>query len=374
MTPRFRTPEDETSWRRTADASRHLADHFGEAPALVLFLLPIIDWTPVDDEGPMDIGPLYASVYPAVQNFMLAARDLGIGTALDDGRAHPPRRAAGTARHPRDDGGGRGRPDGPPDRKLRRRSPQAGRRGHPLGRVRQQAVPSEEGWSMAITSISDLARVHGVERRDNVALAGRRSGITYGELDERTNRVANALLAEGVDPQDRVAFLDKNGPEYFDVLIGAAKVNAVDVAVNWRLAAPEVAYIVNDSQSKVLHRGRGVRARARRDRGRPHHRQEDRRRRIASSARVVRGLDRSPRRAPIPGSQAGPDDVALQFYSSGTTGLPKGVMLTNTNLFTAMDGLEPRGSASARLGQPRRDAAVPHRRRRMGVRRPHRRV
>ncbi|HTN79992.1 MAG TPA: nitroreductase family protein [Acidimicrobiales bacterium] len=82
VTPRFRTPEDESSWRRTAAASRHLADHFGEAPAMVLFLLPIIEWTPRDDEGPMDIGPLYASVYPAVQNFMLAARGLGIGTAL----------------------------------------------------------------------------------------------------------------------------------------------------------------------------------------------------------------------------------------------------------------------------------------------------
>ena len=82
MTPRFRTPEDEASWRRTAEASRHLADHFGEAPALVLFLLPMIDWMPADDEGRMDIGPLYASVYPAVQNFMLAARELGIGTAL----------------------------------------------------------------------------------------------------------------------------------------------------------------------------------------------------------------------------------------------------------------------------------------------------
>jgi len=79
---RFRTPEDEASWSRTFAASRHLADHLGEAPALVLFLLPIIDWTPSDGDGPMDIGPLYASIYPAVQNFMLAARDLGIGTAL----------------------------------------------------------------------------------------------------------------------------------------------------------------------------------------------------------------------------------------------------------------------------------------------------
>jgi nitroreductase len=78
----FRTPEDEASWRRTRDASRHLADHLGEAPALVLFLLPVIPWTPSDADGPMDIGPLYASAYPAVQNFCVAARALGLGTAL----------------------------------------------------------------------------------------------------------------------------------------------------------------------------------------------------------------------------------------------------------------------------------------------------
>ena len=79
---RFRTPEDEASFARTVAASRHLADHIGEAPAHVLFLVPTIDWTVRDSEGPMDIGPLYGSVYPAVQNLMLAARGLGIGTAL----------------------------------------------------------------------------------------------------------------------------------------------------------------------------------------------------------------------------------------------------------------------------------------------------
>lgn len=81
-TPRFRSPEDEPSWQRTRAASRHLADHLAEVPALVVFLMPILPWTPSDEEGPMDIGPLYASVYPAVQNFMVAARALGLGTAL----------------------------------------------------------------------------------------------------------------------------------------------------------------------------------------------------------------------------------------------------------------------------------------------------
>ncbi len=78
----FRDEAQAESWRRTRDASRHLADHLDDAPAIVLFLQPLIEWTPRDDDGEMDIGRLDASVYPAVQNFCVAARSLGIGTAV----------------------------------------------------------------------------------------------------------------------------------------------------------------------------------------------------------------------------------------------------------------------------------------------------
>jgi len=78
----FRDDAARASWERTRNASRHLADHLADAPAIVMFLQPIIPWAPADSEGPMDIGRLDASVYPAVQNFCLAARSLGIGTAL----------------------------------------------------------------------------------------------------------------------------------------------------------------------------------------------------------------------------------------------------------------------------------------------------
>ena len=70
------------AWKRTRDASRHLADHIADAPIIVVFLQPLIPWTPSDEQGPMDIGRLDASVYPAVQNFCIAARTLGLGTAL----------------------------------------------------------------------------------------------------------------------------------------------------------------------------------------------------------------------------------------------------------------------------------------------------
>lgn len=78
----FRDEAQKASWERTRSASRHLADHLASAPALVLFLQPLIPWGAKDVEGTLDIGRLDASVYPAVQNFCVAARSLGLGTAL----------------------------------------------------------------------------------------------------------------------------------------------------------------------------------------------------------------------------------------------------------------------------------------------------
>src|SRR4051812_1968419 len=105
---------------------------------------------------------------------------------------------------------------------------------------------------MAISTIADLIRTHGAAQPDKVAVVAGDRQITYGELDARSSQVANALAAEGVGAQDDVAFLDKNSPEHLEVVFGAAKLNAVSVAVNWRLAPPEVAYIVNDADAKVL--------------------------------------------------------------------------------------------------------------------------
>ena len=68
-------------WRRGRQMARDLAEHLAEIPVLVVFLQPLIPWGGQDDEGPLDIGRLDASVYPAVQNFCLAARSLGLGTA-----------------------------------------------------------------------------------------------------------------------------------------------------------------------------------------------------------------------------------------------------------------------------------------------------
>ena len=77
-----RSEADAASWDRTIAASRHLAEHFGEIPVIVAVCMPDIDLTLTDDQGPLDIGGLTASVFPAVQNMILAARALGLGSAL----------------------------------------------------------------------------------------------------------------------------------------------------------------------------------------------------------------------------------------------------------------------------------------------------
>jgi nitroreductase len=80
--PPFRDDEQKAGFDRTVAASRHLADHLGSAPVILLFLMPSISMTLSDEGGDLDVGTPYASLYPAVQNFMLAARGLGLGTAL----------------------------------------------------------------------------------------------------------------------------------------------------------------------------------------------------------------------------------------------------------------------------------------------------
>jgi long-chain acyl-CoA synthetase len=189
-----------------------------------------------------------------------------------------------------------------------------------------------------ITTVSDIIRVHGVERAEQAALVLGDRTQTWNELYQRSCQVAQALRAAGVKEGDRVSFLDKNSIEHFEVFYGCALLNAVCVDVNWRLAAPEVEYIVNDAGSTVFVVSEDFRsiAEAIADQLNP-----------ASLVVAIGGSG-----APVgklrtisyeafvsSGSNVDPhvvakaDDVAFQLYSSGTTGRPKGVMLTNNNFF-----------------------------------------
>ncbi len=192
----------------------------------------------------------------------------------------------------------------------------------------------------SIMTIADLARVHGQERPDKPAITFGDRTISFGEMDARSSQVANALAGEGVGAGDRIAILDKNGVEYFELLLGGGKVNAVNVAVNWRLAAPEIAHILQDSDAKVLIVGPEFAPML-----------EAILPELPAVKKVVviggfEGYDSyedwvGGQPATDPGAASAPDDVAFQLYTSGTTGLPKGVMLTNANLFTLLPVATP---------------------------------
>jgi acyl-CoA synthetase (AMP-forming)/AMP-acid ligase II len=101
-------------------------------------------------------------------------------------------------------------------------------------------------------TLANIIRTHAATRGGKAMLTYAGHSTSYAEMDAASSRVAQGLLAQGIGPQDRVAFLDKDGPEYFEVLFGGAKINAVNVAVNWRLASGEMEHTINDAEAKVL--------------------------------------------------------------------------------------------------------------------------
>ncbi len=204
--------------------------------------------------------------------------------------------------------------------------------------VKKSAKKSAKKKSMPGMKVGDLGSIV----RDNarkqpsaVSLVLGDKEVTWAQLLSRSAQVAQGLRRAGVKSQDRVAFLDKNGIEHFEVFYGCALLNAVSVDVNWRLAAPEVAFIVNDSQAEVLIVGQEFVAIL--DAivndlanvktvivigGHPNH--NDYERWVSAQPPVD------------PKVSTKPSDIAFQLYSSGTTGRPKGVMLTNDNFFALL--------------------------------------
>jgi long-chain acyl-CoA synthetase len=182
------------------------------------------------------------------------------------------------------------------------------------------------GWTLA-----GVLRHHRASRPDRTAITDRGRTLSWAALDARSSQVAQALAAEGVGSQDRVAFVDKNGAEFFEVWFGAAKLGAVLTPINWRLATVEMCDIVNDAEPRVLFVGPDFADQL-----------ETIRDQLVTVKTIVNidgpsghqtyeeWMSRWP--AVDPNEVAHPDDVLIQVYTSGTTGLPKGAMMTNTNL------------------------------------------
>ena len=87
---------------------------------------------------------------------------------------------------------------------------------------------------------------------DDVAFKFNDQEITYRKYDLRGNQVANGLINEGCSPNSRVAVLAKNSVMYAEIMFGTLKTRTALVGLNWRLAGPEIVFVVNDSESEVL--------------------------------------------------------------------------------------------------------------------------
>ncbi|MEE4349618.1 MAG: fatty acid--CoA ligase [Pacificimonas sp.] len=185
-----------------------------------------------------------------------------------------------------------------------------------------------------IDTLADVTRFHAKYRPDHLAARFEGRETTYGELDERTSQIANALAAEGLKPGDRAAYLGKNSDEYFELFFGCQKAGVVIIPVGWRLAPPEVRYIVDDCHAKLLFVGPElVECAAQIESDLPH------------LKRVI-AMETPAKDWPAFSSWYGAhpatdphialtrEDAALQLYTSGTTGNPKGAQLSHGN-FTA---------------------------------------
>lgn len=191
------------------------------------------------------------------------------------------------------------------------------------------------------TTIGNLVRLRARSQGDAIALTFEGRVTSYAELDRHSNQVAHGLMSLGVGQGDRICHLGKNSDSYFEILFGTTKVGATVTPLNWRLAPPEIEYIVGDSQAEILFVGPEFITTARKiAKMLP---------RLKHIIAMEDATDGWPSFAAWRDSQpdsdldidVAPSDIALQLYTSGTTGRPKGAMLSHSAV------LKPRAALHA---------------------------
>jgi acyl-CoA synthetase (AMP-forming)/AMP-acid ligase II len=186
-----------------------------------------------------------------------------------------------------------------------------------------------------LSSVVSRVREHARRVPDRVAVHFQGKGLTFADIDWRSNRVAQGLREAGVRRGSRVGILAKNTPTFYEVALGAQKAGAALVPINYRLAPAEMAFILQDANVEVLFVASDFAELIGQVQG------------TLPDLRGVVAIDGPD----YPSSQYAnwrdryvgadvehdidPGDVILQAYSSGTTGRPKGVPLTNANVWEA---------------------------------------
>jgi long-chain acyl-CoA synthetase len=193
-------------------------------------------------------------------------------------------------------------------------------------------------------------------RPDATALLDGELRVSYGELDAESARVAAALHHDGIGCGARIAILDHDSARLFAVVFGIARVGGVVVGLNWRLGAQELAFQLQDAGVVALFVG-------------PE---------FAAKAKVLQELCPTLRRcvalhgespdwpsyaawlrataAPPPTVAVQSEDVAVQMYTSGTTGKPKGVLLAHRSFVAVVAGMRAVGDPW--IGWSERDVSL----------------
>ncbi len=189
----------------------------------------------------------------------------------------------------------------------------------------------------AMPHLADIPRHQATIYGNKPAMWFEGTETSYADLDSRSNQIANGLIEAGIKPDSRVAYLGKNMDVFYEIMFGAAKARTTMAPMNNRLAAPELEFVLGDSQSEILFIAQDY---------------YDVAAQIlpqCPAIKTVIALDgghatwpsyaqwRDSQNEDDPQLTHHMDDDVLQLYTSGTTGLPKGVQLTNGN-FNAFFG------------------------------------
>ena len=184
----------------------------------------------------------------------------------------------------------------------------------------------EEDWK----TIADIPRSFARTQGGKIAFSFEGRDTNFADFERHTNQVANALIAAGVKKGERICYLGKNSDHYFELFLGTSKMGAVMTPVGWRLAPPEIAYIVNDSAAPMFFVGPefiGAAKAVLKDAPK-----------VKTTIAMEPGSDwqtfeawRDAQSDTSPDVALTEKDIAIQLYTSGTTGRPKGAMLTHAN-------------------------------------------